>query len=323
MMILDNKNKTIKNFIYFYRQRWDWCKNKNTLEYDFYCILIHSGRVFHFVIEFDGDQHYYSSEFFNSHEQHRRDILKQYYLAELNIHLLRLKNEGNLMKKIINFINGILVTRTYMCVGKIAVDSTLFTDKQIHKGLSYFSEYYLTVKNSVYSLLGCLPHKQKLTSIPMLNYDEIRAVKIKNNIHIRFPNCESTQEVYIFVPKETKQKYGFSDSDEDSAEDTYGSNGSNENVLTQSDEERILNFVHSSDDTGQSNDRFVSDQEIIDIFNATDDTDSGDLYSEPKISDEDRNVIEFMIMIDRYNVDPKLQRRITGKTSFFKNIIDV
>jgi hypothetical protein len=45
-----------------------------------------------FVIEFDGEQHFSDNQFYNFKNSHINDIIKQYYLEEMNIHLLRISD---------------------------------------------------------------------------------------------------------------------------------------------------------------------------------------------------------------------------------------
>ena len=135
--ILDN----IPNIIYFYKHRWDIIKYKHTLEYDFYCIYIYDNNLVQFVIEFDGEQHYQIKK--DEHIVcHIRDIIKQYYLSELNIHLLRLNKSTTISDTIENFIKEIVKTNTYIIKNAIQPKEEYFQNTKVNAGLDYFCKVH-------------------------------------------------------------------------------------------------------------------------------------------------------------------------------------
>lgn len=141
-------------FFYYYSHRWNFCRDKLPLEYDFYCVMFHYNKFFQFVIEYDGDQHYDKIKLYDFDTCHRHDILKQYYLAQLNIHLLRLTNNSDIKKSIIDFINKIILTNQYVIINAIKPIKELFNDNTAHKGLSQFYNlnkifYYESKKNEI------------------------------------------------------------------------------------------------------------------------------------------------------------------------------
>jgi hypothetical protein len=220
---------------YFYSHKWNFCKNKNHLEYDFYCVLLHQGCVFQWVIEYDGDQHYKDTHFFDFNNNHKRDILKQYYLAELNIHLLRLNKNLDIKKSIINFINKILITNKYVIVNKIDPIGDLFCEKSKHKGLVDFNKFIDDMKlHNEFSS----SEEMKETKVPIitnfLNKNDIDAVKIpkpKFNINNESKSDESKsdesksdeskEDDYIFLTDEIKKKYGIEVSEDIDEEEIY------------------------------------------------------------------------------------------------------
>jgi len=144
-------NKLVKkhDLYYFYKYRWPFCKHKSVLEYDFFCILKFDHQVVLFNIEFDGGQHFLSNSKFyvDLDECHRRDVLKQYYLAQMNIHLLRLNDDdNNIYVSIVDFINQILDATTYVVVNPIEPNIDLFSDQKIHQGLKCFNQWHIDMR---------------------------------------------------------------------------------------------------------------------------------------------------------------------------------
>ena len=148
MKVLDKLAKKYK-FIYFFRHRMSLCRDKLPLEYDFYCVMFENGKLIQWVIEFDGDQHEEKNDIFDFEKNHQHDILKQYYLAEMNIHLLRLNNNNNTATNIVKFIKEILITDKYIIKNKIEPILKLFKDKTEHDGLKNFHKIHNTVGNFV------------------------------------------------------------------------------------------------------------------------------------------------------------------------------
>jgi len=76
-----NKNK----IDYVYQKRYDDCKNKSTLPFDFYL------PDYNTIIEFDGYQHYYEVKMFGKLSRiQKHDKIKNNYCKENNINLLRI-----------------------------------------------------------------------------------------------------------------------------------------------------------------------------------------------------------------------------------------
>src|SRR6056297_610690 len=138
---LDDITKKCKLY-YFYKFPVYFCKNINRLEYDFFCVLIQNDYIMPFVIEYDGDQHYNDVKIYNYEYCHKLDILKQYYLFRLNIHLLRINNNMNVEKSIINFINEVWKTNTYVGTNLINPIKDFFNDDSEHDGLKYFHDFF-------------------------------------------------------------------------------------------------------------------------------------------------------------------------------------
>ena len=168
------KTNDIKHFYVFREYRWRFCRNKKCLVSDFLCLLITQyNELIVFSIEVDGLQHdFYNKNWFNGDYEkamiHVRDILKQYFLRVMNVHLLRLKYQKpkdteHFPKKIKEFILKLLASKTYLCENKInpvisdndecSVIRTL-NDKIKkginHSGLQYFSKRIFTFMEKAY-----------------------------------------------------------------------------------------------------------------------------------------------------------------------------
>jgi len=151
-IIINNLKMLTKNYnlLYFYKYRWPFCKDKATLEYDFYCILLYDNHIYQFVIEFDGGFHFEStSTFFDFEIYHKHDILKQYYLFHRSIHLLRLNEKNNNIRQIILFINTLISSDEYIIVNRIDPIKNFFQDKSPHYGLKIFYDYCLLKYNNL------------------------------------------------------------------------------------------------------------------------------------------------------------------------------
>ena len=90
--------------IKFKRQkRFDKCRNKNTLPFDFYL------PEYNCCIEYDGEQHYTPIEFFggvdNFKKLKKHDKIKNEYCKENNIHLIRIKYNENINDKLDELLN--------------------------------------------------------------------------------------------------------------------------------------------------------------------------------------------------------------------------
>ena len=136
-------------FFYFYSYRWPFCRDKMPLEYDFYCFLTSykSHGTFQFVIEVDGDQHLEENDMHLFNYIHVHDIMKQHYLYEMNIHLLRLNNGNDIENSIVNFINTMLTSSTYLSVNEIEPIEELFGSRAKHAGLISFNNHHKEMRS--------------------------------------------------------------------------------------------------------------------------------------------------------------------------------
>lgn len=195
------------DFTYFYKYRPDFCKNQKKLEYDFYCCLTYKKRIFHFVIEYDGDQHYKNVKIWDEHNLcHMRDILKQYYLFQMNIHLLRIRTCDNIKLSIVNFINKILISTKYVAVNKIEPIKELFIGTTEHPGLKDFYVFHKLIFES-----GKAPNPDKTNNLPKITnkknllVDRIDKCKKINASPNSSPNSLSNSSPKIFVHASPKK----------------------------------------------------------------------------------------------------------------------
>ena len=120
------------------------------MEYDFYCILLFNGYIYQFVIEFDGGFHLNTKcKISDFCIYHKHDILKQYYLFQRSIHLLRLNDKNNNIDQILKFINKIVGSSEYIIVNRIEPIEEYFQDKSVHSGLKKFYDYCLETHNKL------------------------------------------------------------------------------------------------------------------------------------------------------------------------------
>ncbi|WPJ50447.1 hypothetical protein RCIP0023_00405 [Klebsiella phage RCIP0023] len=81
------------------------CRNENTLPFDFYL------EEYNLCIEYDGEQHYKSIEFFGGEEklikQQQNDSIKNQYCKDNNINLLRIRFDEDPILKIKEYFNNI------------------------------------------------------------------------------------------------------------------------------------------------------------------------------------------------------------------------
>ena len=126
---------------YLYKHKWYFCKNKGLLEFDFYCFLFYNNRLIQFVIEFDGDFHRLKPSDPRFKQYHINDIIKQYYLLQLNVYLIRVKTFLTL-EEWDNLIQQMINTSRYFKYGEIKpVECLFYNRKNINKiepGLQYF-----------------------------------------------------------------------------------------------------------------------------------------------------------------------------------------
>lgn len=151
MNILAELRKSYKMW-FFYKHKWSFCRNKCVLEYDFYGILIHENDMIHFVIEYDGDYHFKTNE--ESKKLHICDIIKQYYLRRMGIHLLRLNKKSNIELSIDVFFEKLIRDLLYVSIGALTLRPKMFNDNSVHMGLKYFAKIYTKAKKlKHYSLM--------------------------------------------------------------------------------------------------------------------------------------------------------------------------
>ncbi|MEM0353957.1 MAG: hypothetical protein QXW79_00110 [Thermoplasmata archaeon] len=80
---------------------YHWTFGKQNLMHDFYIILVHNNRLIQFVID-----HRIGCEV--------DDIVRQYILFQLNVHLLRLVDRKQIKKNIIKFVDKLTKTHHYL-----------------------------------------------------------------------------------------------------------------------------------------------------------------------------------------------------------------
>ena len=137
------------NFHYYYKFRPMNCKYIGQLEFDFFCVKIHNDRIYLFVIEFDGSQHRKEIKYFKDYtENHIRDIMKQYYLYQMNIHLLRLEKTNNIYIEINQFIKSIIKTNKCLVINPIVPEKEKFNNESINFGLKHYYDYYSVNQNN-------------------------------------------------------------------------------------------------------------------------------------------------------------------------------
>ncbi|AVL94391.1 hypothetical protein ma15 [Moumouvirus australiensis] len=175
----------IKDLYYFVGYKWNCCRNKNVLQYDFFCLKVVKKHMYIFNIEFDGGQHFKSNKLYDFQNIHRNDILKQYYMVKMNIHMLRLNDFLNIKKEINNFIEKIITSDKYIIQNPIQPIPELFDDTNIHTGLKYFHAFY-----DEYCKTG---------KLPKITYENI---KRESHIDIKFPKID---KYYDIRPEYMKQ----------------------------------------------------------------------------------------------------------------------
>jgi len=120
--VLDVLNDLMKEYdmVFIYKHRFDFCKFLSELEYDFFCLVLCENKIIPFVIEVDGDQHFKKNNFYDFEVIHTRDIVKQYYLHRLNIHLLRINERTKNIEFVIrDFMYRLTTFNYYLMVNPI------------------------------------------------------------------------------------------------------------------------------------------------------------------------------------------------------------
>uniref|UniRef100_A0A6G6AA84 DUF5889 domain-containing protein n=1 Tax=Borely moumouvirus TaxID=2712067 RepID=A0A6G6AA84_9VIRU len=181
----------IKDLCYFVGYKWNCCRNKNVLQYDFFCLKVVKKRLYFFNIEFDGGQHFRSNKLYDFQNTHRNDILKQYYMAKMNIHMLRLNDYLNINKEINNFIEKITTGNEYVIQNPIQPIPELFDNTNVHTGLKYFHAFYDDF---------CSTGK-----LPKITYENI---KRESHIDIKIPKIDKYYDIRPeYMKQNTKNVY--------------------------------------------------------------------------------------------------------------------
>jgi Family of unknown function (DUF5889) len=201
MKILESLSKQ-REFYYFYLSRWYFCRDSNPLEYDFYCVLIHEGIFYQWVIEFDGDQHYEDCYLNDFEINHQHDILKQYYLAEMNIHLLRIRELSieSMLKKITKFINRVIKSKEYIAMCGIEPIEKYFKQTEINRGLEIFNEIILNNVSGEYK-------KDEEKQVKKINIKMIKEKDENNKLNEDELYDDLNGDIHIFVNKIQKRIY--------------------------------------------------------------------------------------------------------------------
>lgn len=145
--------------------KWDFFQEKNDEKFifekkyiklphircDFLGILINedNNKLIIFAVEYDGKSH-----FGISNKIHINDIIKQYYLFQMNVHLLRLNNTLNIKNEIFRFIDLILNSNEYVILNAISPNHNLFSHIKINYIECFYENY-----NYNHILFIKLPHK--------------------------------------------------------------------------------------------------------------------------------------------------------------------
>ena len=135
--------------------------NQDKYNYNFYGVIMFRYHLIQFVIVYDDETHFdQTNEKFRS--VHRRDIINQYMLFQMNVNLLRL-NENMLESEdykleIKNFINKIKHTTEYVIHNGITPITGLFQSTEINNTLKNFCYDYEYNHNMVYHKLPKKKH---------------------------------------------------------------------------------------------------------------------------------------------------------------------
>ena len=193
---------------YFYKHKWEHCKDIHTLENDFFCILVHDMRFIPFVIEYDGDQHYNKITHFNNYKAcHRHDILKQYYLSRMSIHLLRINTNDSVRSSINNFIKEIINTDTYVIVGGINPNPKIFASNTTHRGMFRFHNNHFEKRKDTWKFLArVLPYEYVKEYIYYYSHSLYNWTKrYKDNICIPNSSCD-VYEIHEVLKEEISEE---------------------------------------------------------------------------------------------------------------------
>ncbi|MEM3062950.1 MAG: hypothetical protein QW303_05340 [Nitrososphaerota archaeon] len=115
-----------KSYCLCYTYQWSFGEQK--LVHDFYVILVHKNRLIQFVIE-------------HRIENDVEDIVRQYILFQMNVHLLRLVDKKQIKKRIVKFVDKLTKTNHYLVVHGREMDQ-----KNIANILR--NEYFITFRRN-------------------------------------------------------------------------------------------------------------------------------------------------------------------------------
>lgn len=107
----------------------------------FYGILINNdGKLSQFVIEYDSDRHFDTGaiKFPNIHIN---DIIKQYYLFQLSVHILRLRKHSDFEREIKHFLDSLIKTNEYVSMHPIRANALLFNHVKNSKIVAFNKDY--------------------------------------------------------------------------------------------------------------------------------------------------------------------------------------
>ena len=184
------------HFFFFYKLRWPFCTNIDRLEYDFYCILFVDNRLIQFVVEYDGAFHF-EVQFDNPQlyqQYHKCDIIKQYYLFRMNVHLIRLND--NFRKTYgIDYISAqisdLIESDHYFEYQKILAKPEFFNNNNIHKGLQDFNSFFADISSQLKH------HHNVITSVIILKYFDVKETQKKHK-KLRKPR-KSQKNIFVIV----------------------------------------------------------------------------------------------------------------------------
>lgn len=144
--ILDNMEDLLGDeyeICYLHSHSWYFVRDVLPLESDFYVFVFHKGFIHQINIEFDGRQHFMEIPGRDFKYIHRHDILRQFYMRKLGIHVLRLNDtDSDIEKSIIKFIKQVVKSDKYIISNGIVPIKEHFTDKTQHPCLIEFNNFY-------------------------------------------------------------------------------------------------------------------------------------------------------------------------------------
>ena len=168
-LLIELQKQCKYKLFFFYKHKWSFCKNINTLEYDFYCIVINGNKMVQIEIEFNGDQHYNLSNLFASNRYHQCDVIKENFLIQMNIHQLVLQKDFSI-GMIDAFINKKVRDSDYNMINHrfnyMNYNKKILSDTSKHNGIKYFNDYV----DDSRLLLECEEEIDKCEGEPLIEY---------------------------------------------------------------------------------------------------------------------------------------------------------